>query len=112
MKTSSVITVVAVAFALPSLGQEQSALDAQVRQQIEALNRAYDEAFNQNDAEAISDLFAADAVETGPEEAAAGQQAIEDRYKILFESHPNSYTSKLVRHTPSEIAFARLRNGA
>jgi ketosteroid isomerase-like protein len=66
---------------LPSFSQEQNAVDPQVSQQIETLNRAYDEAFNQNDAEAISDLFTADAVETAPDDASAGLQAIEDRYK-------------------------------
>jgi len=66
-----------------------------VRQQIEALNRKYDEAFNQNDAEAVADLFTADAVEAGPEEAASGKQEIEDRYKVLFESHPTDHASKL-----------------
>ena len=76
-------------------GQEKGTVDQQVREQIEALNVKYDEAFNQNDAEAVTALFTADAVETGPEEAASGQQEIEDRYKIFFESHPNSHATKL-----------------
>ena len=75
--------------------QEKNAVDAQVRKQIEELNLKYDEAFNQNDAEGAAALFTADAVETGPEEASSGQQEIEDRYKILFESHPNSHVTKL-----------------
>jgi uncharacterized protein (TIGR02246 family) len=75
--------------------QDQSTVGPEVRQQIEALDREYEEAFNKNDAEAVSDLFTADAIETGPEEAAIGQQQIEDRYKVLFESHPNSYITKL-----------------
>ena len=75
--------------------QERGTVDQQVRKQIEALNVKYDEAFNQNDAEAVAALFTADAVETGPEEAASGQQEIEDRYKIFFESHPNSHATKL-----------------
>ncbi len=33
--------------------------------------------------------------ETGPEEAAAGQLQIEDRYKVLFQSHPNGHAGKL-----------------
>jgi uncharacterized protein (TIGR02246 family) len=48
-----------------------------VRQQVEALNLKYDEAFNQNDAEAVADLFTPDAVESGPEEAVSGQQEIQ-----------------------------------
>jgi uncharacterized protein (TIGR02246 family) len=79
----------------PARAQEKNTVDPQVRQQIEALNRQYDQAFNQNDAEAIASVFTADAVETGPEGPASGQQEIEDRYKILFESHPNSHATKI-----------------
>ena len=75
--------------------KEKNAVDPQVRKQIEELNLKYDEAFNQNDAEGVATLFTADAVETGPEEASSGQQEIEDRYKTLFESHPNSHATKL-----------------
>ncbi len=84
-----------VGFGNPTRAQEKNAVDPQVRQEVEALNLKYDEAFNQNDAEAVAALFTADAVETGPEEAASGQQEIEDRYKILFESHPDSHATKL-----------------
>jgi hypothetical protein len=59
---------------------EKNTIDPQVRQQIEAPNPKFDEAFNQNDAEAAADLFTASAIEAGPDEAAAsGQQEIEDR---------------------------------
>ena len=86
----------AIGFGAQARAQEQNTVDPQVRQQIEALNQKFDEAFNQNDAEAVADLFTAGAVEAGPDEAAAsGQQEIEDRYKVLFESHPSRHTSKL-----------------
>jgi uncharacterized protein (TIGR02246 family) len=84
-----------VSFGVPARAQGKNAVDPQVRKQIAELNLKYDEAFNQNDAEAVSTLFTADAVETGPEEATSGQQEIEDRYKILFESHPNRHVTKL-----------------
>jgi len=85
----------AIGFCAQAPAEEKNTVDSQVRQQIEALNRKYDEAFNQNDAEALADLFTADAVEAGPEEAASGKQEIEDRYKVLFESHPTDHASKL-----------------
>jgi uncharacterized protein (TIGR02246 family) len=75
--------------------QEKGTVASQVREQIEALNVKYDEAFNQNDAEAVAALFTADALEARPEEAASGQQEIEDRYKIFFESHPKDHATKL-----------------
>ena len=86
----------AIGFSAQARAQEQNTVDPQVRQQIEALNQKFDEAFNQNDAEAVADLFTAGAIEAGPDEAAAsGQQEIEDRYKVLFESQPSRHTSKL-----------------
>ena len=86
----------AIGVSAQARAQEQNTVDPQVRQQIEALNQKFDEAFNQNDAEAVADLFTAGAIEAGPDEAAAsGQQEIEDRYKVLFESHPNRHISKL-----------------
>jgi uncharacterized protein (TIGR02246 family) len=75
--------------------QEKGMVDPRVREQIEALNVKYDEAFNQNEAEAVAALFMVDAIETGPEEAASGQQEIEDRYKIFFGTHPNGHATKL-----------------
>jgi uncharacterized protein (TIGR02246 family) len=84
-----------ISVAASAHAQEKGRVDPQVREQIEALNVKYDEAFNQNEAEAVAALFTADAVETGPEEAASGQQEIEDRYKAFFESHPNNHVTKL-----------------
>ena len=97
VRTCSLITIggLFVSFCVPARAQEKNAVDPQVRKQIEELNLKYDEAFNQNDAEAVATLFTADAVETGPEEAASGQQEIEDRYKTFFESHPNNHVTKL-----------------
>jgi uncharacterized protein (TIGR02246 family) len=54
-----------------------------VRQQVEALNLKYDEAFNQNDAEAVADLFTPDPVESGPEEAVSGQQEIQAQTPVI-----------------------------
>ena len=97
MKFRLLLTIagLVIGFSDPARPQDKNTVEPQVRQQVEALNLKYDEAFNQNDAEAVAALFTADAVETGPEEAASGQQEIEDRYKILFESHPNSHATKL-----------------
>ena len=61
----------------------------------QTIHLKYDEAFNQNDAEAVVDLFTADAFESGPEEAVSGQQEIEDRCKVLFEPYPNGHATKI-----------------
>jgi hypothetical protein len=84
-----------IGFAVPILAQEKNAVDPQVRQQIEELNVKYDEAFNKNDAEGITTLFTVDAVEMRPEGPASGQPDIEERYGVLFQSHPTNHLSKL-----------------
>jgi uncharacterized protein (TIGR02246 family) len=84
-------------FAVPAPGQENNAVDPQVRRQIEELNVKYDKAFNENDAEAIAALFTWNGVETGPDGQAFGQPDIEERYGVLFQLHPTSHLSKLVQ---------------
>jgi hypothetical protein len=95
MEFRSLFVGVVISVTTLAHAQEKGTVGPQVRDQIEALNVKYDEAFNQNDAEAVAALFTADALETGPEEAASGQQEIEDRYKIFFESHPKDHATKL-----------------
>jgi uncharacterized protein (TIGR02246 family) len=78
-----------------------------VRQQVEALNLKYDEAFNQNDAEAVADLFTPDAVESGPEEAVSGQQEIQAQTPVIP-------TATLPRSAPSRdrrTPFPKLLEG-
>jgi uncharacterized protein (TIGR02246 family) len=110
-RTALTIAGLFIGFSGPARAQEKNTVDPQVRQQVEALNLKYDEAFNQNDAEAVAALFTADAVETGPEEAASSQEEIEDRYKILFKSHPNGHATKSMNtRTSSKDPAARQRS--
>jgi hypothetical protein len=73
MKFTLLLTLagLAIGFSAQAPAQEKNTVDSQVRQQIEALNQKFDEAFNQNDAEAVADLFTAGAIEAGSDEAAA-----------------------------------------
>ena len=87
-------------------------VDPRVREQIEALNVRYDEAFNQNEAGAVAALFMVDAIETGPEEAASGQQEIEDRYKIFFGDPPRlAMLPSLIRSMRLAVASVLSGNG-
>ena len=51
MKFTLLLTLAGLATGFSA--QEKNTVDPQVRQQIEALNQKFDEAFNQNDAEAL-----------------------------------------------------------
>jgi uncharacterized protein (TIGR02246 family) len=93
----------AISFALP-ISAQQNTVDPEVRQQIEAVLRQFDEAFNKHDAAAIAALFTPEAVEMFPFEAPttiSGQQAIQKRYEAeASESSASNMTHKLVQVYP------------
>src|SRR5262249_19841924 len=64
MKTRSVVALVglAISFALPTFGQQKEMVDPQIVEQLIALGKKFDDAFNNNDAAAVAALFTKDAV--------------------------------------------------
>ena len=94
----------AIGFAVPAFAQEKDAADPEVRQQIEAALKQYDEAYNKHDAAAIAALFTQDVVEVlGWEErggGVSGQQAIEKRYAVDAAAAMDNHVSKLVQLYP------------
>jgi uncharacterized protein (TIGR02246 family) len=97
MKTRLVALVgLAIGLAVPVLAQEENTVDPQVRQQVEAAQAKYDEAFNKNDAAAIAALFTQDAAEAGPEGIVVGQEALQKRYVSLFQNwYPTDHVNKV-----------------
>jgi uncharacterized protein (TIGR02246 family) len=93
----------AISFVVPAVAQEQSTVDPEVRQQIEAVHTKFVEAQNNGDAAAIAALFTQDAVQLwyGLSEGglASGQQAIEKRYSATFAA-PSPLDSKIVQIYP------------
>ena len=96
----------AISFASPTSAQEQSAVDPEVRQQIEAAVKKQEEAYNKYDAAACADGFMQHAIEvlewssasaTG---AAIGRKEIEERYVFELKSHPTKQSFKLVQVYP------------
>ena len=65
MKIRLLLTLVglAISFAMPTIAQQTSAPDPQLRQQIVALLEKFTEAWNNNDAAALAALYTQDAVE-------------------------------------------------
>jgi hypothetical protein len=104
MKIALLITLagLAIGFAVPAFAQEQNTVDPEVRQQIEAVLKKFDEAFSKHDAAAIADLFTIDAIEVGEKEwggggTVSGQQDIAKRYAADFASSPPDLVSKLIQ---------------
>ena len=92
----------AIGLAAPAFAQEQNTVDPEVRQQIQAVLKKFDEAFSKHDAAAISDLFTLDAIEVGEKEwggrgTISGQQDIAKRYSADFASSPPDLVSKLIQ---------------
>jgi uncharacterized protein (TIGR02246 family) len=90
----------AISFAVPTFAQEKDTLDAQIRQQIDVAEKAYDDAFNKNDGMAIAALYTQDAVQVGPQGPVAGKDAIENlpRPVQLFNNmHPTDHVNTIER---------------
>ena len=90
----------AIAFALPGLAQEQDEVDSEVRQQIEAVTKRREEAYNKHDAAAWSAFYTQDAIDVWtwePDGAAVGLPAIVKRYEAEFASYPAPQSFKILR---------------
>ena len=57
----------AISFALPTFAQQKETVDPEIRQQLDALAKKFDDASNKADAAALAALFTQDAVEVAPE---------------------------------------------
>jgi ketosteroid isomerase-like protein len=91
----------AISPVVSAIAQEQNTVDPEVRQQIEAAQMKFDDAYNRSDAAAIADPFTPDAVQVWEWESAGGvasdQQAIEKRYAAQLASSPGKLVRKLVQ---------------
>jgi ketosteroid isomerase-like protein len=86
----------AVSFALPSFAQLKEVTDPAVRAKIEAATKAYDVAFNKEDAAGIVATFANDVIETGPYGPAYGKEAVQARYAdVAAKYHPTGHVNTI-----------------
>jgi ketosteroid isomerase-like protein len=100
----------------PTSSQEQKAVDPEVRQQIEAIETKFQEAYNNRDLAAIGALLTQDAIEvrSWPAEyrggLASGRQAIEKRFEADFATNPGKMVNKLVQLYPIGNAICEITN--
>ena len=87
MKIRSVAALVglAISFALPSFAQQTTA-DPQLHEQLLALAKKFEEAWNNNDAVALAALFTENAVLVEPSGPIFGREAIKKYYTDLFQN--------------------------
>ena len=81
--------------------------DPQLRQQLDAKYRNYDEAFNNNDAAGMATFFTEDAVLVSDKGPISGRAAIEKSYADLFkEFHCSNHIGKPDQYSPHIIGTA------
>jgi ketosteroid isomerase-like protein len=96
MRLPLIVAGLAISLAVRGFAQEKEQVDPKIRQQIEAIDAKYDEAFNKHDATAIAALYTEDAVEVTRLGVFSGREAIEKRYKSLLQgSSVSDHISKL-----------------
>ena len=87
MRLLVTLAVLAISSALPTFAQEQTAVDPQTRQEIEAVEMQYGEAFNKHDAAAVAALYTQDAVRVADwsgGESSVGREAIKTAFEVQF----------------------------
>jgi uncharacterized protein (TIGR02246 family) len=88
----------AISFALPTFAQQKETVDPEIRQQLDALAKKFDDASNKADAAALAALFTQDAVEVAPEGLVYGRQALEKKYSEMFQKfHPTDHLNTIER---------------
>ena len=87
MKIRSLALVgLAISFALPILAQETDKPDPQLRKELLALAKKFEDAWNNNDATALAALYTDDAVLIEASGPIYGREAIEKHYKDVMQN--------------------------
>jgi uncharacterized protein (TIGR02246 family) len=109
MKIRLVVALVglAISFALPTFAQQKDTVDPQTIEQIDALAKKFDEAFNNGDAAALAALYTEDAVFVTPEGLVYGREAIEKYWADTFQQgHFSNHLNKADQYSPHMIGTA------
>jgi ketosteroid isomerase-like protein len=99
-----------------TLAQQQKAIDADVRNQIEAVLAEFQDAYNKHDAGAVAALYSPDAVELRSWKGLlSGQEAISTRFAFDFASSGGKMVTELLQLRPvgnavCEIAHSNVGN--
>lgn len=98
----------AISFAVPAIAQQKdTVLDPQLFQQLVALGKKADEAFNNNDAAAVAATYTDDAVHVTPSGPIYGREAIEKYFADVFRKwHFSNHISKGDQYSPHIMGTA------
>jgi len=110
MKIPLVVTLVgsAMCLSVPTLAQQQKAIDPEVRKQVEAVFTQFVDAYNKHDAAAVAALFSPDAVELRSWRGLlSGEEAIRRMYEFDFASGGGKIPARLFSYVESAAPYAR-----
>jgi len=94
----------AISFAVPAFAQQKETVDPQTIEQIDALAKKFDEAFDNGDAAALASLFTDDAVFVTPGGMMYGREAIEKYWVETFQQgHFSNHLNKADQYSPHLI---------
>ncbi len=94
----------AISFALPTFAQQTNAPNAQLRQQMVALAKKFDDAYNNNDATALAALYAENAVEVTDQGPIYGREAIKKHFADVFQKvHFSNHLLTIDQDSPHSI---------
>jgi len=97
----------AISFALPTFAQQTNTPDPQIIEQIDAFDKKFAEAVNNNDAAAVAALYTENATFVTDRGPIYGRQAIEKWYAEVFETwHPKNYIGATDPKSPRIIGTA------
>ena len=106
MKIHLVVALVglAISFGLPTFAQQKDTADPELTEQLKALSKKTDDAYNNNDPAAVAALFTEDAVLVTPHGAFYGREAIEKYYADVFKQfHFSNHLQKADQYSPHII---------
>ncbi len=94
----------AISFALPTFAQQTNTPDPQLREQLVALTKKFDEAWNNNDAAALAALYTEDAVEVTDRGPIYGREAIVKHWADVFQQmHFSNHLLNIDQNSPHAI---------
>jgi ketosteroid isomerase-like protein len=97
----------AISFALPAFAQQTNTPDPQLRDQLDALAKKNEQAYNNGDAAALAALYTEDAIEVTDQGPVYGRKAIEKHFVDLFQKiHFSNYIVKADQYSPHIIGTA------
>ena len=97
----------AISFALPTFAQQKETIDPQLIEQIDAFDKKFAEAVNNNDAAAVAALYTENATFVTDRGPIYGRQAIEKWYAEVFKTwHPKNYIGATDPKSPRIIGTA------